>query len=204
MLMRWRVCLLAAVVTVFGAGLAQAEGKGKGGGLARALSKAGGKGSSSAGLSRASQNLSRTGSSLGRSGLSTPGAMKSMGLGKSAGGALAGGAAGVTTDAGQHQQQLLIEQRNRDHRLAQAQHLRELAEKNGDANLAANADRMAAFAQEHYEQRVAQLGRFGVTDPTLIPPTTPPPTVTPPTAPLPMPELPPAPPADAPPPPATP
>lgn len=67
------------------------------------------------------------------------------------------------------QKQLLIEQRNRDKRLAQAQHLREIAERNGNANLAANADRMEAFAHEHYARRVAHWERFGVTDPALNP-----------------------------------
>jgi hypothetical protein len=63
-----------------------------------------------------------------------------------------------------HQHQLQIEQRNRDHRLAQAAKLRALAEKNGDAELAANADRMEQAALDHYQQRVDQLGRFGVED----------------------------------------
>jgi len=67
------------------------------------------------------------------------------------------------------QQQLLIDQRNRDHKLAQAQHLREIAQRNGNPNLLANADRMAAEAKEQYAQRLAQLEKFGVTDPTVTP-----------------------------------
>lgn len=67
------------------------------------------------------------------------------------------------------QKQLEIEQRNRDKRLAQAEHLRQIAERNGNENLMANADRMEAFAHDHYARRVSQLEKFGVTDPTLDP-----------------------------------
>jgi len=181
MQMLWRASTGAVIVALVCGHVVLAEGKGKGGGLARALSKAGGQGSASAGLGRASQNLSRSGNALGRSGLSKSSAMRSsglnsLGLGKAPAGATIGQSPALADAAARHQQQLQIEQRNRDHRLSQAQHLREIAEKNGDANLVSNADRMAAFAQEHYEARVAQLGRFGVTDPALTPPTTPPPT----------------------------
>lgn len=68
-----------------------------------------------------------------------------------------------------HQKPLAIEQLNRDKRIAQAQHLREIAARNGNAELAANADRMEAFAHEHYRQRVEHLARFGVTDSVLDP-----------------------------------
>jgi hypothetical protein len=71
--------------------------------------------------------------------------------------------------AARHQPQLLNEQRHRDHKLAQALKLRELAERNGDADLVANADRMEAQALAHYEERVARPGKFGVTDPDLNP-----------------------------------
>ena len=67
------------------------------------------------------------------------------------------------------QKQLDIEQRNRDKRLAQADHLRQITERTGNQNLAANADRMEAFAHDHYARRVAQLEKFGVTDPALDP-----------------------------------
>ncbi len=67
------------------------------------------------------------------------------------------------------QKQLEIEQRNRDKRLAQADHLRQIAERTGNENLAANADRMEAFAHDHYARRVAQLEKFGVSDPALDP-----------------------------------
>jgi hypothetical protein len=76
---------------------------------------------------------------------------------------------GTTEPYNKKQQQLLIEQRNRDKRIAQAQHLREIAERNGNANLAANADRMEAFAHDHYARRVQHLEKFGVTDPLLNP-----------------------------------
>ena len=67
------------------------------------------------------------------------------------------------------QKQLDIEQRNRDKRLAQAEHLRAIGERNGNQNLLDNADRMEAFAHDHYARRVSQLEKFGVTDPTLNP-----------------------------------
>jgi hypothetical protein len=67
------------------------------------------------------------------------------------------------------QKQLAIEQRNRDKRIAQAQHLREIGERNGNQNLIDNADRMEAFAHDHYARRVSQLEKFGVTDPLLNP-----------------------------------
>ena len=77
------------------------------------------------------------------------------------------------TDSGEaynkKQKQLAIEQRNRDKRLAQADHLREIAERNGNEQLAANADRMEAFAHDHYARRVVHLEKFGVTDPALDP-----------------------------------
>ncbi len=67
------------------------------------------------------------------------------------------------------QKQLAIEQRNRDKRIAQAQHLREIGERNGNQNLLDNADRMEAFAHDHYARRVSHLEKFGVTDPLLNP-----------------------------------
>jgi hypothetical protein len=78
--------------------------------------------------------------------------------------------AGDTSDAyNKKQKQLEIEQRNRDKRIAQAQHLREIGERNGNQNLLDNADRMEAFAHDHYARRVSHLEKFGVTDPTLDP-----------------------------------
>lgn len=67
------------------------------------------------------------------------------------------------------QKQLVIEQQHRDKRIAQAEHLRAIAERNGNENLAANADRKEAAAHDHYARRAEQLEKFGVTDPTHNP-----------------------------------
>jgi hypothetical protein len=58
------------------------------------------------------------------------------------------------------QRQMEIEARNRDRRLAQADHLRQIAERNGDAELAAAADRMEAFAYDHFARRLAHWESF--------------------------------------------
>jgi hypothetical protein len=81
----------------------------------------------------------------------------------------AGKATDGTEPANKKQKQLEIAQRQRDKRLAQADHLREIAERNGNQNLADNADRMEAHAHELYQQRVDHLNKFGVTDPALDP-----------------------------------
>ena len=65
------------------------------------------------------------------------------------------------------EKQLANFQRQRDKKISQAEHLRQIAEKNGNANLAANADRMEAQAHEQYAQKVSHLEKFGVTDPEL-------------------------------------
>jgi hypothetical protein len=65
--------------------------------------------------------------------------------------------------------QLANFQRQRDKKLAQAEHLREIAERNGNVNLLANADRMEAQAHSQYAKKVAHLEKFGVTDPDLDP-----------------------------------
>jgi hypothetical protein len=64
------------------------------------------------------------------------------------------------------QERLLREQRKRDHKLAQSQHLRDIAERNGNQNLLAEADRMEAQANDRYAK---QLEKFGLTDPALDP-----------------------------------
>jgi hypothetical protein len=83
------------------------------------------------------------------------------------------GDAGKTTEGtetvNKKQKQLEIAQRQRDKRLAQADHLREIAERNGNQNLADAADRMSEHAEELYQQRVEHLEKFGVTDPALDP-----------------------------------
>lgn len=65
------------------------------------------------------------------------------------------------------EKQLANFQRQRDKKISQAEHLRQIAEQNGNANLAANADRMEAQALEQYAQKVSHLEKFGVTDPAL-------------------------------------
>lgn len=65
------------------------------------------------------------------------------------------------------EKQLANFQRQRDKKISQAEHLRQIAERNGNANLAANADRMEAQAHEQYAQKVSHLEKFGVTDPEL-------------------------------------
>jgi len=67
------------------------------------------------------------------------------------------------------EKQLANFQQQRDKKMAQAEHLRQIAERNGNANLAANADRMEAQAHEQYAQKVSHLEKFGVTDPELEP-----------------------------------
>ncbi len=65
------------------------------------------------------------------------------------------------------EKQLANFQRQRDKKISQAEHLRQIAERNGNTNLAANADRMEAQAREQYAQKVSHLEKFGVTDPAL-------------------------------------
>jgi hypothetical protein len=65
------------------------------------------------------------------------------------------------------EKQLANFQRQRDKKISQAEHLRQIAEQNGNANLAANADRMEAQALQQYAQKVSHLEKFGVTDPAL-------------------------------------
>ena len=142
-------------------------------GLGRALSQAG-KNIKAPSLNKAGSGLSRAGSKLGRAN----GLERAPGLARGPLGKLPKNQPEVDTavadaakdPAQRHQKQLQIEQRNRDHRLAQAAKLRALAEKNGDAELLANADRMEQAALDHYQQRVEHLGRFGVEDLSLNPP----------------------------------
>jgi hypothetical protein len=78
-----------------------------------------------------------------------------------------GDADGTGVAANKKEKQLANFQRQRDKKISQAEHLREIAERNGNANLAANADRMEAQAHEQYAQKVSHLEKFGVTDPDL-------------------------------------
>jgi len=74
---------------------------------------------------------------------------------------------GETKAYNKKEKQLANFQRQRDKKISQAEHLREIAERNGNANLAANADRMEAQAHEQYARKVSHLEKFGVTDPEL-------------------------------------
>ena len=78
-----------------------------------------------------------------------------------------GDTGGVGETPNKKEKQLANFQRQRDKKISQAEHLRQIAERNGNANLAANADRMEAQAHEKYAQKVSHLEKFGVTDPEL-------------------------------------
>jgi hypothetical protein len=58
------------------------------------------------------------------------------------------------------QRQLRNEERKLEHRLDTAQHLRELAELNGDEELLAAAERLEETALSHYEARLTKIGEF--------------------------------------------
>lgn len=174
MLRKSLVGALVLLVAVFACSATLlAQGKAKG--LGKSLSKAGGAGKANSALNRAGQNVSRVGGSVNRAGgLGRAGAPGREALGGSTGRGSRGDAAPgeeisprLADASARHQRQLTIEQTNRDRRIAQAQHLREIAARNGDAELAANADRLEAFANDHYRERALHLSRFGVTDPNL-------------------------------------
>ena len=136
---------LASTLVLILAGPALVIANGPGHGLGHALGKMGGQAKGASGINKATDRL-------GKSGLS-----RAAGLNRASGLAKGPHAKGpkvdgeIAADAAQHQRQLAIEQRNRDHRLAQAQKLRELGERNGSEELLANADRMEAAAHHHYQ-----------------------------------------------------
>ncbi|KAA5540923.1 hypothetical protein FYK55_18585 [Roseiconus nitratireducens] len=67
------------------------------------------------------------------------------------------------------------EDRKLNHRLQVADHLRQNAERNGNANLLSTADRMEQRAYDHYDQRLSQMGIDNpLTDDPLQQPVTPP------------------------------
>lgn len=74
-----------------------------------------------------------------------------------------------TTPYNKKEQQLANFQRQRDQKLAQADHLRQIAQRNGNENLLANADRMEAQALDEYARKASRLEKFGVSDPALNP-----------------------------------
>src|SRR6267142_2839477 len=60
------------------------------------------------------------------------------------------------------QGKLLQEQRQLDHELAQAQSLRQIAQRNGNQYLLAEAARMEAQAKEHYAQQLLKRADNGM------------------------------------------
>jgi hypothetical protein len=142
-LMSRKICLSCAVLGVLVVGPMQLLADGKGGGLNRAL-KTGAKGPINAGPGRSGGLPGRASDDLARRG---------PGLNRAGGG---------LERAATNQQRIL------DHRLNQAEHLRGVAERNGNENLLETADRMEANATRNFER---QQQRFAG-DPTV--PTTPP------------------------------
>lgn len=154
----------AVVVCAVSSSLADSPAQGPGKGLGRALSQVGKGNPAGGGMNKVGKDLSRVGAGRAN-GLNRAAALKPLGkLPKE--GKLAGRAG---SEVPQHQKQLTLAQRQRDHKLDQAQKLRELAERNGNPELAANADRMEAQALQHYEERAAHLEKFGVVEPELGP-----------------------------------
>jgi hypothetical protein len=121
---------------------ALAEGRGQG--LNRALAAAS-RGSSNSGLARAGQSAARSQNGLSRG---------SASLGRSANG-LNRASNGLS-----HSQALTAQTFNaariRDKRLQQADHLRDISERNGNERLLDTADRMQESAQRNYDRGVGE------------------------------------------------
>lgn len=119
-----------------------AEGRGQG--LNRALAAAS-RGSSSSGLARASQSAARSQNGLSRG---------SASLGRSANGL------NRASNGLGHSQALAAQTSNaariRDKRLQQADHLREISERNGNERLLDTADRMQESAERNYDRGVGE------------------------------------------------
>ena len=126
-----------------------AEGHGHGQGLNRALSAAA-RSSGNSGLARATQSTTRSGSRLSNDGTN---------LGRSANG-LNRASSGMS-----HSQAISAQTSNaariRDHRLEQADHLREISARNGNTRLLDTADRMQTSAQTNYERGAGGSNRAG-------------------------------------------
>jgi hypothetical protein len=126
-----------------------AEGHGHGQGLNRALSAAA-RGAGNSGLARAAQSTTRSGNGLSRD---------VSKLGRSANG-LNRASSGMS-----HSQALAAQTSNaariRDHRLQQADHLREISGRNGNERLLDTADRMQNSAQTNYDRRVGSSDDTG-------------------------------------------
>jgi hypothetical protein len=159
---------LLALLAVASAALADPPA---GKGLGRALGQAGGRGNAASGLGRAGRGMSRLGAAGRGAGLGRAASAGNGPLASSRGAPPAEGRGGwwrwrsdeaAASPAGEdllpHQRQIDIEGANRDHRLGQADHLRALSERNGNVHLGENADRMEAFAEQHYQQRLEHWG----------------------------------------------
>src|SRR6267142_442199 len=75
---------------------------------------------------------------------------------------LAGQQGGQQKTLSKEEQKLLKEQRQLDHELAQAQSLRQIAQRNGNQYLLAEAARMEAQAKEHYAQQLLKRADNGM------------------------------------------
>jgi hypothetical protein len=114
--------------------------EGQGHGLNRALSAAA-RSSGNSGLARAAQSTARSGNGLSKGGAK---------LGRSANGL------NRASNGMSHSQALAAQTSNaariRDHRLEQADHLREISARNGNTRVLDTADRMETSAQTNYDR----------------------------------------------------
>ena len=147
--MSFRICagVSVSMALLLVGGPLFAEGRGHG--LNRALAAAA-RGSSNSGLARAGQSAARSGSGISGS---------SANVGRSANG-LNPAAAGM-----QHGQSDAAQASNfariRDNRLQQADHLRQISERNGNARLGSTADRMEQSAQTNYSRQIGETNAEG-------------------------------------------
>ena len=138
--LRSSLWMSAAISLLVVGSTAFAEGRGQG--MNRALAAAA-RGSSNSGLARAGQSAARSQNGLSRGGAS---------LGRSANG-LNRASSGLS-----HSQALSAQTFNstriRDKRLQQADHLRDISERNGNERLLDTADRMQESAQRNFDRGV--------------------------------------------------
>lgn len=160
------LCHILAMLTVMIgclAGLVYAKGKGGGGGGGRGSKGFSGKQSfGGKGGGKSSAPVSRFSGSKQQLAKGPAGGK----LAKNRSPALRQSSDGELAENKKYKQLQLFEQQ-RDKRLSQADHLRQIAERNGNANLAANADRMEAQALQQYADKADRLEKFGIIDPTL-------------------------------------
>jgi hypothetical protein len=165
--MKRKLTFTVVAVTLIATISPSAFAQGKGGGLNRALgatSKAGGArglgSNSSNGLARASGNLARGNGGLNKAvpGLSRAGAARNIPVDGSS----------VPLEA---EQSLANQQRILDQRMQQAEHLRGIAERNGNTRLLDTADRMNASATRNFERQTGTAIQPPPTDETAPLPT---------------------------------